>query len=160
MINIDYDTLHYLTCELVDKIDPSVRDTIDYVAAPARGGLIPGVIISHMLQKPLIPLVWSNRNHDMQHHNEFLAEKLYTGSIVLLLDDINDSGRTFIEITSDLMYDDPHPNIPSGTLITAAVFQRHNTKFPCNLYARLVEDDAWVNFPYEQLKVNSHDSDH
>lgn len=154
MITIDYDTLHYLTYELVDKIEPSIKESIDYIAAPARGGLVPGVVASHLMKKPLIPLVWSNRDSDLQHHNEFLAEKIYTGSNVLLIDDINDSGRTIIEITSDLMYDNPNPNEVSGTLYTAAIFQRYNTKLPCNFYAKLIEDDAWVHFPYEKVNNN------
>lgn len=150
-LNLDYDTLHYLVHVLVDKIDQSIIDTLDYIAAPARGGLLPGVIISHILSKPFIPIIWSNRDHTLQHHNEFLSEKLYTGSNILLVDDINDTGKTLIEITKDLMYDDPNPNISSGTLYTGAILQRYNSKFACNYYGKLIEDSRWVNFPYESV---------
>lgn len=150
-LKIDYDQFHYLTMLMVDKIDESIIESIDYIASPARGGLLPGVIVSHLINKPLIPIIWSNRDFTLQHHNEFLAEKLFTGSNILLVEDINDSGKTLIEITKDLMYDDPNPNVPAGHLYTAAVFQRYNTKFTCSYYGKLIEDDKWIQFPYESL---------
>lgn len=150
-MKLDYDTLHYLTFELIDKIDNSILETIDYIASPSRGGLLPGLIISKYLKKPFIPIMWSNEDISLQHHNGFLAEKLYTGANILLVDDLNDSGKTLIEITKDLMYDDPNPNVPAGRLYTAAVFQRYNTKFSCGFYAKLIEDDRWIQFPYEGL---------
>lgn len=148
---IDYDTFHYLTYCLMDKIDQSIVDTIDYIAAPGRGGLLPGVIISHYFNKPFIPVVWSNKDTTLQHHNEFLAEKLYTGSNILLVKNISNSGKTLIEITKDLMYADPHPNIPSGQLYTSTVFQRHNSKFQCAFFGKMIDDETWIQFPWESV---------
>ncbi len=145
MIKFSYDDIHRHTLSLIDKIvNPGVY--IDYIAAVSRGGLVPGIIMSHHLGIPLIPVQWSTRDHTARNHDSVIAEDLASGSTILLVDDINDSGQTFIELIADWEYNDQC----RGKLITATLFQRYSTQHPSNFYDKLIETDNWIQFPWEK----------
>jgi hypoxanthine phosphoribosyltransferase len=145
MIKFSYDDIHRHTLSLIDKIvNPGVY--IDYIAAISRGGLVPGIIMSHHLGIPLIPVQWSTRDHTARNRDSVIAEDLASGSTILLVDDINDSGQTFIELIADWEYNDQC----RGKLITATLFQRYSTQRPSNFYDRLIETDNWIQFPWEK----------
>ena len=140
-----YEYIHKQTCILISLIEQS-GIKFDYVAAVSRGGLIPGVTVSHHLGLPLVPIQWSTRDHSQQVHQSIVMEDLHAGSTVLLVDDINDSGRTFIELIDDWSYNDQC----EGKLVTASLFQRYSTQCPSDFYSRLIQSDSWVVFPWEK----------
>ena len=74
----------------LDKFDPQV------IVGLSRGGLTPGVMMSHWLQKPFKPVKASLR--DFPEWEDYLPKK--TDERVLIVDDICDSGETFEKITS------------------------------------------------------------
>ena len=76
-----------LICEKInaDDFEP------DVIVGISRGGLIPGVMISHKLNIPFKPVHASTR--DFPHWENYLPKS--NDSKVLIVDDICDSGETF-----------------------------------------------------------------
>ena len=66
----------------------------DFVLGVERGGLIPGVHLSHRLGIPLKTLSWSSQLKDGSMVTWFILRN----KKILLVDDIVDSGKTFLEI--------------------------------------------------------------
>ena len=84
---------------LVSKIKRS-KVEFSYIVALSRGGLIPGVILSHKLGLKLVPVTWSTRDSGEKESNCWVPEDINAGSKVLVVDDIVDSGealRTMFE---------------------------------------------------------------
>ena len=73
----------------LDKFDPQV------IVGISRGGLTPGVMMSHWMQKPFKPIKTSLR--DFPEWEDYLPKK--TDERVLIVDDICDSGETFQKIS-------------------------------------------------------------
>jgi hypoxanthine phosphoribosyltransferase len=84
---------------LVRKIKKS-KIEFSYIVALSRGGLIPGVVLSHKLNLRLVPISWSTRDHENKESNCWVPEDINNGKKVLVVDDIVDSGealRTMFE---------------------------------------------------------------
>ena len=75
---------------LLDEFNPEV------IVGLSRGGLTPGVMMSHWMQKPFKPVKASLR--DFPEWEDYLPKK--TDERVLIVDDICDSGETFDRIKS------------------------------------------------------------
>ena len=75
---------------LLDGFNPEV------IVGLSRGGLTPGVMMSHWMQKPFKPVNASLR--DFPEWEDYLPKK--TDERVLIVDDICDSGETFDRIKS------------------------------------------------------------
>lgn len=137
-----YDALHAAAITMVREA--RTLGWIDAVVAPARGGFLFGVIASHKLNVPLIPVKYSSktgRGDDKNHDNELpVIEK---GKTVLLVDDIVDSGQTLKEIVE--FY-----TSQGVTVITAAFHYKDGAVFHPDLYFwRIPSDSEFINFPYE-----------
>lgn len=85
---------------LVTKIKKS-KVKFNYIVALSRGGLIPGVVLSHKLELRLVPISWSTRDNPMdREYNCWIPEDINNGKKILVVDDIIDSGealRTMFE---------------------------------------------------------------
>ena len=80
----------------------------DVVVGISRGGLIPGVMISHKLEIPFKPVHASTR--DFPHWENYLPKP--KDEKILIVDDICDSGETFVRLSeyiSCLLYTSPSP---------------------------------------------------
>ena len=67
----------------------------------SRGGLIPGVMLSHKLDVPFEPLEWQTRDgHYIKDTLKLLSNKFEDQSDILFVDDICDSGLTIKQIRS------------------------------------------------------------
>lgn len=143
-----YYTWEYIHRHALNLADDILQHkySIDYIVAVSRGGLVPGVLLSHYMDLPLRPLLWSTRDSKDQVHDLTIAEDLNEGSTILLVDDINDSGKTFVEILKDWEYNTEC----KGRVITASVFQRSTTTLPSDHYSKLLTCQDWVVFPWEK----------
>lgn len=95
-----------------------------------RGGLIPAVILSHILEVPLI----TNLNDITKH--------------TLVVDDISDSGKTLNDLISDLGYVPP----------TATLWIDGETKFIPSVFCRMKKKTEWIVFPFETIKSSKKDN--
>ena len=156
----------------------------DYVVGITRGGLIPAVMISQYLDVPMHTLSISFRDSDElgPESNLWMAEDAY-GYVpyegtelpvvrdpnrittnpalrkrILIVDDINDSGRTLNWIKEDwpsgcLPNDPDWADIWHNTVRFATVVNNEASEFKNVDYAGLtinkLEQPSWVVFPWE-----------
>lgn len=85
---------------LVKKIEKS-KVQYDYIVALSRGGLIPGVVLSHKLKLRLVPISWSTRDFQERETNCWIPEDVNKGCKILVVDDIIDSGESLETMFED-----------------------------------------------------------
>jgi uncharacterized protein len=108
---------------------------ITKVVGISRGGLIPGVIVSHILNVPFEPVAWQTRDGYSQD-----AEKVAENNhgTTLFIDDICDSGLTM---------DDVAELAPLAK--RAVLLNKRNDKGIDIVGQALYNVDEWVIFPWE-----------
>ena len=116
-IYLSWEDVEYLTNILVRKIKEE-QPHIDSVMGLPRGGLIPAVMLSHKLNLPLV----------------FEPTRK-----TLIVDDICDSGKTFLEIIK------LHPY----NMVVSLHFKPHTSKFIPDLYGCTLTSDDWLVYPWE-----------
>ena len=139
----------------------------DYVVGLTRGGLVPAVMLSNMTGIKMHTLDVRFRDGDTQESNAWMAEDAFgmpeadsggAGKNILILDDINDTGRTFKWIQKDwssgCFPDHSHWNNVWGNNVgTAALIDNGASEFGEVDYTALeinkAEKDVWVVFPWE-----------
>lgn len=138
-----YDALHNAAVTMVREA--RTFGWIDAVLAPVRGGLLFGVIASHKLNVPVIPLQYSSKAGagDDKNHANVLPELADNVRTVLLVDDIVDSGHTLAEIVK-------HYTEAGIKVITAVIHYKEGAVFHPDLYYwRIPADSEFINYPYE-----------
>lgn len=104
----------------------------DVIVGISRGGLIPGVMMSHKLDVPFKPVHASTR--DFPHWENYLPRP--SDKKILIVDDICDSGETLFN---------------HEAAITAVLhFKPHTSKFTPTAYAQKQMGDEWVIYPWER----------
>ena len=127
----------------LDKFDPQV------IVGISRGGLLPGVMMSHWLQKPFKPVKASLR--DFPEWEDYLPKK--TDERVLIVDDICDSGETFTRMKSYIK--GPRLNQPMELpteVRFASLWWNNECDFEPHYYAQECakdSEDIWIHFPWE-----------
>lgn len=134
----------------------------DYIIGLTRGGLIPAVIMSHMIDVPMHTLNVSLRDSGTgPESNLWMSEDAYNGKNILILDDINDTGATLDWIIQDWQ----SSCLPGNTSIWDDVWG-NNARFAVlvdNLSSKFsrrvnyagkeinkAERDQWIVFPWER----------
>jgi hypoxanthine phosphoribosyltransferase len=113
---------------LVEKIAKDIQQKnikYNYIMGLPRGGLIPSVMLSHILRVNMCPTI--------------TGEPSYSGKI-LLVDDIADSGGTLKRFSN---------NIDKAVLCCK---MRIESKDRPTYYGAEIADDIWIMFPWEREK--------
>ena len=122
----------------LDKFDPQV------IVGLSRGGLTAGVMMSHWFQKPFNPIKASIR--DFPDWEDYLPKK--TDERVLIVDDICDSGETFVKIQEHLK---DATNLPVEVRF-ASLWWNNECEFKPHYYVQECAkdtEDIWIHFPWE-----------
>jgi hypoxanthine phosphoribosyltransferase len=164
--------------KLLDKICRDIYSKHwkpDIIVSINRGGLIPGIMISHWFDIKHVPLSVSLRDHKDCESNLWLAEMAFgyhctdlpePGSSnpalrknILIVDDINDSGATFNWIMEDwrsgcLPNDDAWKDIWNQNVKFVVLVNNLASKCDvsidfCGMEINKAEEDCWVDFPWE-----------
>lgn len=140
--NPTYDQMHNAAITMVREA--RTLAWLDCIVAPARGGLMFGVIASHKLNIPVYPALYSSKkgNGDDKNHANVLPD---VGDVktILLVDDIVDSGETLKEIVE-------HYEGLGYKVITAVFHYKEGAVFHPNLYYwRIPADSEFITYPYE-----------
>ena len=120
---------------------PSLQWDPNLIISIARGGLVPGVYLSHMIGVRNKPVIWQTRDGKI---NETIN---IDSSEILIVDDINDSGVTFDEVVDNIM---AHNDIKRDKIKTVSLWTRHSSKFKVDFTTNNVDTDDWIVFPWEQ----------
>jgi len=144
-----------LTWDDVDFIANMVAESIskknikfDTIVALGRGGLIPGAILSYKLDIKNLQNLGINTRHRMDQHSEtsVYQRPTITGN-VLVVDDINDSGKTFEAVNS--LIKSEYPDI--GELLYCSLTTRYNTNFNENtISGKIINTSDWLVFPWDK----------
>ena len=122
---------------LLDKFDP------DCIVGLSRGGLTPGVMMSHWMNKPFKPVKASLR--DFPDWEDYLPRK--TDEKVLIVDDICDSGETFQKISDFIKKRSIDVEVRFATL-----WWNNECNFEPHYYVQECAKDSegiWIHFPWE-----------
>ena len=128
---------------LLDGFNPEV------IVGLSRGGLTPGVMMSHWMKKPFKPVKASLR--DFPEWEDYLPKK--TDERVLIVDDICDSGETFDRIKSYIK--GPRINQPMELPVEvrfATLWWNNECNVEPHYYVNEIAKDSsgtWIHFPWE-----------
>ena len=128
---------------VLDKFDPCC------IVGLSRGGLTPGVMMSHWLNKPFKPVKAALR--DFPEWEDYLPRK--TDERVLIVDDICDSGETFTRMKNYIK--GPRMNQPlelPTEVRFASLWWNNECDFEPHYYAQECAKDTegiWIHFPWE-----------
>ena len=128
---------------VLDKFDPNV------IVGLSRGGLTPGVMLSHWFKKPFKPVKSSLR--DFPEWEDYLPKP--TDERVLIVDDICDSGETFQRMQGFIR--GPRKNSPLELPVDvrfASLWWINECVFEPTYYVNeMAKDstDTWIMFPWE-----------
>ena len=123
---------------VLDKFDP------DVIVGLSRGGLTPGVMMSHWMEKPFKSIKASLR--DFPEWEDYLPRK--TDERVFIVDDIRDSGETFHKIREHI-----NERKENGVDVRfATLWWNSECNFEPHYYVNECQKDTnkiWIHFPWE-----------
>lgn len=122
----------------------------DYIIGIGRGGLMPGLFLSHALGLPLLTIDYSTSIPDFS--DELLAKlalRSASGENLLFVDDINDSGRTIGRLRAALAANSLPGNIRFAVLIDNVVSTEQVDYRTRSIDRTIVKD--WFVFPWEAV---------
>lgn len=118
------------------------NNQIKYIVGVARGGLIPAVMLSHILDMPMNTITVSFR--DAKHITaDEIPQWFKELKNVVVVDDISDSGETLKELKK-----------ANGDIKTAVIVQKGSSSFMADFFADSGVEE-WQVFPWENDKVPS-----
>lgn len=117
----------------------------DIVAGVVRGGLVPAVHLSHILDAKFVALNWSsNVSRIRDKNNEVLLQGIERNFKILVVDDICDSGVSLDDITK--AYSDVH----TAVLIHNEINERNFRPTYHGWEINRKEMPEWVDFWWEK----------
>ena len=135
---------------LVGKINKS-KIEFSYIVALSRGGLIPGVVLSHKLNLRLVPISWSTRDHEDRECNSWIPEDVNNGKKVLVVDDIIDSGEALRTMFED-WGSSVSPKLNSENIYVASLIFNKDQSIVPNFYGTKIsrkKTPEWFEFWWE-----------
>ena len=117
----------------------------DIILGINRGGCVPGVYLSHKLNKPHEVIDVRLRDHATLPNLSVLENALTRNKKVLIIDDINDSGATFDYILNNLetLQDD---------FRLAVLLSNVQSTVTVHFYGEVIDkslNPEWIVFPWE-----------
>lgn len=122
----------------------------DVIIALSRGGLDFGVKLSNWFDNvPMIPIAWQTRSGNTQQENVLCdtLNKYNHSASILIVDDINDSGKTLLDIERVVK----ETVNPHGVDYAVAI-ENTESEFECTWCGREIsrsDDTQWFVFPWE-----------
>jgi uncharacterized protein len=134
-IYLSYDQVTEYCKTLAEKLKDIKPDLIVGIA---RGGLVPAVHLSHLLDVPMETILWQTRDGGTTEHKSQIFEQIRNNKTVVFVDDINDTGTTFTKLRE--WY---------GDALYVALLERPESSFNCDYVGSTLTDPSWCEFPWE-----------
>lgn len=115
----------------------------EMIVGLARGGLVPSVILSHILGVKMMPVSYSSKRGQGEYKAYDNALPVVPFKYILLMDDIIDSGFTMREVCEHYESKGHHVNIASLYYKDGAVIK------PQLSWQDIPKDSPWIIFPWE-----------
>lgn len=135
--------------ELASKID-----TCNAIVAIGRGGLVPGTILSYILDCELVNFGIKSYNKDNLVEDSVVTQipglkfnHEYREKSVIVFDDLSDKGSTLNQ-AKDYFDLCQFENVKFATL-----YIKSSTKFVPNYYIKKFDDNLWLDFPWETVRI-------
>jgi len=148
--HLSWDSYEDLTSRLAELIKEGISDEIGIVFGIFRGGIILArSLVSRLGEVPLAilhPMKTTDSfldclaNEDINH----LSKEKRMGMNVLLVDDISDSGETFMEMKRCL------EAFRFKNVYSAALIYKIHSRFVPDFFGELDSTITWVIFPWEK----------
>jgi hypoxanthine phosphoribosyltransferase len=134
----------------VNKLAELIRENeieYDYIVALGRGGLIPGAMLSYKLGiKNLQNLGINTRQEDGKYLETLVYQRPTISGNVLIVDDINDSGKTFEAVDSLISKE-----YSVDKLTYCSIVKRYSSTFKKDtIQAVDTSIDDWFVFPWDK----------
>ena len=151
ILKLNWDDIDSLIDSLSDEIKQS-GIKFDNIIALGRGGLIPGAALSYKLNIPNLQNLGIITREKSDHIKTIIYQMprdLTKESKILIVDDINDSGRTFDSVKSILQ---SHYEIGEENLYFASLIKRNSTEFDSSntISGNTVYITSWLQFPWDK----------
>ena len=130
--------------EIVNQIDIS-GFTPEIIISINRGGCIPGVYLSHYFKKPHNIIDIKSLKANSLKDFSLLTNTLKKNKSVLVIDDINDSGKTF-DIVKKIF------SSSNNEIRFAALINNISSKTKIDYHGQLIDkrdNPVWYVFPWE-----------
>lgn len=123
---------------------------IDEIIGISRGGLVFSRLLSDYLSSSAaVTILGLGSYSGTQQRSEFVVTQQVTkdmhGKTVLLVDDISDTGKTFLNAQTIVT------NLGAQTIYTASMYTKPKTLFVPDFWRKAY--DSWVIFPYEVNEI-------
>lgn len=125
------------------------------IVAIGRGGLVPGTILSYILDCELVNFGIKSYNKDNVAEETKILQipgikfnHEYRDKNVLVFDDLSDKGSTLREAKE-------YFNLCEFTNVKfATLYIKKSTKFIPNYYTQKFDDNLWLDFPWETVRLD------
>ena len=117
----------------------------DVIMGVNRGGVIPGVYLSHRIKRRHIPVDVRLRDHVDTNNLDALYKSIDNNEKILIMDDINDTGATFEHIKFNC--------VNNANVKYAALVNNKPSSFKVDYWGYEINKDQnpqWVVFPWEE----------
>jgi len=146
----------------------------DYIVGITRGGMLPAKLISHYYNLPMYTLdirlrqdsgtgpesnIMMSRDAYGYNRKDHEVGIFNSAKNILIVDDINDSGATFLHLQNDWQ-NNCHPddkrwgNVWGKSVRFAVIVENTSSEFKGVTYyskeINKLEDDVWIVFPWEE----------
>lgn len=123
------------------------------VVALSRGGLMLGVILSHNLSVPMVPVQYSSKagKGDDKNHTNQLPE--ISDEVILVVDDIADSGHSLEEVCNHFKHGDDTSCYGNEVFSASMYLKEGSVHTPTVYWHHLKKDGPFIHFPWERHLV-------
>ena len=132
--------MHNAIKQIVKQINISGFNP-EVIVSINRGGCIPGVYLSHFLDKPHKMIDIKSLNDNSENISSYIKKN----KLVLIIDDINDTGKTFDFVKKTF-------NNSDAEIRFAALINNVTSKTKIDYHGQLIdksESPVWYVFPWE-----------
>jgi len=129
----------------VKLLASTIKDEgFDLILGLARGGLVPAIRLSHLLNLPMYAVNYSLKDENRHEHFDSAVKHIpdFVNKKILVVEDIADSGKTLEEVFSQHL---DGLDAKSAVLI----FKPRTSCFRPKYVATILMSDDWVDFHWE-----------